>query len=210
MYIDLSHPLNEHISVFPGGVQPSFDPVHTIDKNGWAEKRINMHSHNGTHMDAPCHMLAGTKSLDQYELEKFIGSGVVLDVRGKTAIDLAFLKQNKERIAEVEFILFYLGWQEKWKSSAYFDPYPVLSEAACRYLLDFKLKGIGLDVLSPDPIDASVQSNHHLLLGKDILIIENLCKLDQLLDKSFEFHCLPLPIQDADGAPVRAFARLKD
>jgi len=48
--------------------------------------------------------------------------------------------------------------------------------------------------------------NHHILLGKEIVIIENLYNLDKLPDSVFTFQCVPLKIENADGSPVRAFA----
>jgi kynurenine formamidase len=40
-----------------------------------------------------------------------------------------------------------------------------------------------------------------------MVIIENLTNLKKLPSGVFEFFCTPLKIKDADGSPVRAFAR---
>jgi kynurenine formamidase len=48
--------------------------------------------------------------------------------------------------------------------------------------------------------------NHHILLGSEIILIENLTNLDVLPDGIFMFQCLPLKIEHADGSPVRAIA----
>jgi kynurenine formamidase len=48
--------------------------------------------------------------------------------------------------------------------------------------------------------------NHHILLGKEILLIENLTNLDKLPDHVFTFQCFPLKVENADGSPVRAIA----
>ena len=58
--------------------------------------------------------------------------------------------------------------------------------------------------------DKPKKSVEEQILEKEILIIENLTNLDKLLNREFEFNCIPLKIENADGSPVRAFARLKD
>lgn len=69
-----------------------------------------------------------------------------------------------------------------------------------------KVKMIGLDTPSPDkdPFDV-----HKYLFEHGVLIIENLTRLDQLLDyKSFEVIALPLNIK-ADSSIARVVARVK-
>ena len=46
------------------------------------------------------------------------------------------------------------------------------------------------------------------LLGREILLIENLTNLDQLPATPFTFQCFPLKVEHADGSPVRAIALL--
>jgi kynurenine formamidase len=75
------------------------------------------------------------------------------------------------------------------------------------WLTSFPLKAIGFDTISPDPVTSTDLPNHNILLEKEVLIIENLTNLDQLIDHTFDFYCIPLPIGQADGAPVRAFAK---
>ena len=208
MIIDLTHPLSNGVSVYPGTKLPSFVPGNTIDKDGFAELNITMTTHTGTHMDAPCHILPGTKSLDQFPIEQFIGRGLCLDGRGRKDLDKTLLQAYEAHLAEIEFLLFYTGWQEKWSTPQYFDPFPTLTAEAIQWLYAFDLKAVGFDYISADKMDDPDLPNHHLLLGKEILIIENLRNLDQLVGKSFEMNCLPLHIKDADGSPVRAFAKL--
>ena len=50
--------------------------------------------------------------------------------------------------------------------------------------------------------------NHRMFMQKNILIIENLTNIDKLPKKIFEFTCLPLKIEDSDGSPVRAIAKI--
>ena len=85
---------------------------------------------------------------------------------------------------------------------------------AAKWLTKFNLKGIGFDSFSVDKIISAhvVTSenlpNHHILLGKEILLIENLTNLDKLPEGAFAFQCVPLKIENADGSPIRPIAML--
>lgn len=51
---------------------------------------------------------------------------------------------------------------------------------------------------------------HKALLSGGLVIIENLCLKKVVGRKEFMFYALPLKFQNADGAPVRAIAELKE
>ena len=177
--IDLTHTLNNNITVYPGTIGPKIEILATVEREGYAELKADMVLHSGTHIDAPSHIIANTKALDQFPLEKFIGPSIVINCTGRKEIDLAFLKNFEEKISNVEFVLFYTGWQHKWNSENYFDDCPTLSKESSNWLTKFKLKGIGFDSFSVDPIVSAEKvtpdnlPNHHILLGKEILLIDD-------------------------------------
>jgi kynurenine formamidase len=210
--IDLTRLLNEDITVYPDTIAPVFEVMNTVEKDGFAEMKITMVLHSGTHIDAPCHILPNTKSLDEFPLDKFIGDAIVIPCYDRKEIDLEYLKTYQSLISEIDFILFFTGWQDKWNTKGYFDDCPTLTEDAARWLCEYNLKGIGFDSFSVDRIDSAdnvspnTLPNHHILLAKEILLIENLCNLDKLPDTVFTFQCLPIKVEKADGSPIRAIA----
>lgn len=207
--IDLTHTLKNKITVYPGTSEPVFEPANTIEKDGFAELNMTMCTHTGTHIDAPCHILPNTRSLDDFPIDKFIGQGIALDCTATSSITLDFLKTKEVEIRNSDFILFYTGWQHKWNTPNYFDEFPTLTIEAVEWLLQFNLKALGFDVISVDKMTDSKLPNHHLLLNQEVLIIENMMNLEQLVHQSFELNCIPLKIENSDGSPVRAFARVK-
>jgi kynurenine formamidase len=102
--------------------------------------------------------------------------------------------------------LIYTGWSRYWGTDKYFSDYPVLSPESTEWLSRFKLKGIGLDVISADGADSQDFPIHKAFLKNDTVIIENLKNLDLVPIDQFLFSCLPLKLEDADGSPVRAVA----
>jgi kynurenine formamidase len=214
--IDLSHILNENISVYPDTVPPIFEVSNTVEKDGFTEIKMTLASHSGTHIDAPSHIIQDAKSLDQFLLDKFVGTSIVIPCQDKEEITVEYLQTFEDRIAQVDFILFFTGWQYKWNTPDYFSDSPTPTKEAAQWLTKFKLKGIGIDSFSVDKIipahivTSENLPNHHILLAKEILLIENLTNLDKLHGGAFSFQCIPLNIENADGSPIRPIAMLDE
>jgi len=198
--------------VYPDTVAPVIEKLNTVERDGFAELKVSMVLHSGTHIDAPSHIIQGAKSLDQFPVDKFIGSAIVIPCTDRSEITLDLLSSYESQIAEVDFVLFYTGWQHKWSTPAYLESSPVPTEASALWLTQFNLKGIGVDsfsidrVISANDVAPETLPNHQILLGRDILLIENLANLDKLPAGPFQFQCLPIHIEHADGSPVRAVA----
>ena len=71
--VDLSLPLHTGMPVYPGDPEASIEPVHTLEREGWVLRRLEINSHDGTHVNVPAHMIAGGRSLDDYAPDAFCG-----------------------------------------------------------------------------------------------------------------------------------------
>ncbi|MEL7118221.1 MAG: cyclase family protein [Bacteroidota bacterium] len=207
--LELTHQMYADMPVFPGTPQPSFIPVHTIQVDKVSQMEIRTYSHMGTHIDAPFHMVKDGKKLDDFPITQFIGSACLIDCSKNEGLEIpkSFLEEYEEKIRQVDFVILYTGWSQYWGTPKFFEPYPCLSEEAAKWLASFTLKGIGLDTCSVDQIDETYFKIHYALFDNEFLIIENLANLDTIEKDIFEFSALPLKIANADGCPVRAFAR---
>lgn len=208
--VDCTHTIKTNMPVFPGTDGPILDPVCTMEEMGFREKKWTMYSHTGTHMDAPAHMLAEGKTLDQLPIESFMGRGFVLDVREctETEIPLSRVQSVENLLPDIDFLLIQTGWEAYWGKDEYFQDFPALSEEAAEYLMQFELKGIGVDAISIDLMETKTFPIHGILMKSGLVILENLKNLS-LLEGVFEFQALPLNVEDADGSPVRAIAILE-
>ncbi len=206
--IDLSHTISPEMPVYPGTEPPVFDIPVSIEKDGFLEKKITLFSHTGTHVDAPAHMCEGALTLDKMNVDNFVGEGFIIDVYGlqNTTIEKRALLPFKDKLQNTDFVLFYSGWSENWGSEKYFTEYPVLSEEAAEWICEFNLKGIGIDMISVDPVDSPNMQVHQALFKHNLIIIENLTNLAAIIKNEFTFLCLPIRIDEADGAPTRAIA----
>lgn len=206
--IDLSHIMHPAMPIYPGDELPNFKKVATIDKNGYRETKITLHSHTGTHIDAPAHMLKHGNFLENIEINSFFGKAIILnfDNRKNPLINLDALLLHQEKIKKVEFVIIKTGWSKYWGENKYYENYPYLSKEAAEWLSEFNLKGIGIDAISIDRSDTNNFIVHKILLARNIFIIENLTNLDSVQNDYFMLSVLPLKYKGADGSPVRAIA----
>ncbi len=209
--IDLSHPIFNDMPVYPGTESPVFKQETSLEKEGFIEKTLQLSSHTGTHIDSPSHIIEAGKSLDSFDVNYFVGKGVVLNFSemNESLINVTDLLPFEDVISTVDFLLINTGWSPFWGKNKYFFNYPVLSIKAVEWIAtNFKLKGFGIDAISVDRENSSIFPVHRTLLKKEIIIIENLTNLERLGESTFIFNCLPLKIENAEGSPIRAVAFL--
>ncbi|WP_005037059.1 cyclase family protein [Holophaga foetida] len=204
--IDLSHPIQPGMPLFPGTPGPRLEPLASLEREGYVEQWMGMASHTGTHIDAPAHLLPGGRGLEAFPAGHFVGPGLVIPVRSETLIRLEDLAPYEARIRESRFLLLHTGWDARWGAPSYFEAFPILETAAAEWLASFDLAGIGIDAPSLDPVDSQSLPNHRAFLSRGTCLIENLRSLGAIGPEPFLFSCLPLPFRETDGCPVRAVA----
>lgn len=203
MLYDLSHILNNLTPVYPGTENPEFVRTAKLEEQGFREKRMCFHSHLGTHIDAPAHMLSEGATLDSMPLETFTGPALIIQVpENISQIDTDLLRPVEE--GNFDFVLFRTGWSKYWGSEKYMSGFPCLTAKAAEELVNYSLKGVGFDTISADPSGSTEWPVHHILFGGGMIIIENLVFPDELHKTAGTLTVFPLPIEHADGSPVRA------
>jgi Predicted metal-dependent hydrolase len=213
MIIDLTHTITPDMPVYPGTIKPSMSPTGTLTRDGFRETLIQFASHTGTHMDAPSHLLRDGATLDVLPASQFCGRAVVLDVSELPEggiITADYLRAQNGTLLSADFVLFYTGWEKKWGTDEYYGAFPVPDAEAARYLVSCGLKGVGTDALSVDRLDDDARDSHRILLDGGLVIVENLCLKKVVGRCDLMFFALPLKVENADGAPVRAIAEFRD
>ena len=206
--IDLSHKIEAGMPCYPGTPAPLFREHCSLEEDGFAEQIFSMSTHTGTHVDMPSHIFRNGLSLDAFDIDRFAGRGIVLDVRDVSGgiIDIELLRPSFSLIKACEFLLLSTGWSRYWGTSGYYECYPVLSTEAALWLAGFGLKGFGMDTISVDASDSPDFGVHRILLEQGTLLIENLADLSPLLHRSFIFCGFPLKLLNAEASPLRAVA----
>ncbi|MAG12298.1 cyclase [bacterium] len=75
--VDLTLPMYTGMPVYPGDPEVSIELIKTLEKDGWNMRRIEMNTHDGTHVNVSVHGVKGGNTLDDYSLESFCGVAVV-------------------------------------------------------------------------------------------------------------------------------------
>lgn len=172
----------------------------------------------GTHVDAGAHVEPDGWTVDQIDLDRLMGPGVLVDVRGKTAEDpVTPADLEKHNIHEGDIVVFYFNYHPPKPGELYSQSF-LTNETAC-WLVAHKVRAIASNTPGVENFKRGVSQHwtdpenqkvawpvHKILLSQRIPILEGLTNLDRLLGKQFRFIALPLKIAGADGSPVRAIA----
>jgi kynurenine formamidase len=203
-FYDLSHRIENEMTFYPGDPEPRIRPVEMAPP--WRVTELHLGTHTGTHVDAASHFIPNGKTIDQSPLARFILPGIVVPAT----------QQDDEPIGPEAFganllrggaLIIRTGWDRFWKTERY-QRHPFLSPEAARRIADAGVGLVGIDALNVDSTAQGTSHAHEILLGSDILIVENLARLDQLTPGTrYQFSFLPLHLSGLDGSPVRAMAR---
>jgi kynurenine formamidase len=208
---DLTHHLREGMPIYPGDPSPSFEHYSTLEKDGANLTKITMGSHTGTHLDAPRHFIRDGIGVDRIPPDKLIGEAYVADLSRKpigSGITSQDLKRDlEEKIASDDIVVIYTGCSEHWGDESINRDYTYLTGDAAGYLVSKKVRAVGIDFLSVEKFKAPEPVAHKTLLANGIFIIESLSKaLKQFVGKRILMICMPIKLQDGDGAPSRVVA----
>lgn len=204
--IDLSHTINSSMSTYTKDEKFEAYDIASVEKDGYNEKLLKLCTHTGTHIDAPSHMINKGKTIDEFDINDFIGIALIIDVSNLEKIDIENLINFKDKINDCDFIIFKTGWDRYWGSSEYLKGFPTLTERAARWLCNFNIRGIGTDTISIDAFDSIDFEIHNTILSRGIVIIENITNLDQIREEEFTLVATPLKIENGDASPIRAIA----
>lgn len=159
--------------------------------------------HTGTHADAPFHFNSEAETIEQLDINVYIGDCIIVDCRGQevmtaqTLEPIDFLGAKRVLLRTVE----QLG--EEFPGTI-----PVIHPDVAPFLKERGVILLGIDNPSVDPLDSKEVLAHHKLYEHGIHILEGL-DLRHVQQGLYELIALPLKIAGADGAPVRAVVRKK-
>jgi arylformamidase len=205
---DISRPLFNGLAPWPGDTAFHFELKWKMAEGATVNVgAVTMGVHNGSHADAPFHFEEGATTIEQMPLSTYLGDAVVVDLTEKfqtgarREITVADIESRADAIERAQRLLLKTS---VWKDSKVFPEWiPVISRDVPSWLQARKVKLLGLDVPSVDPIEAKVLINHHALAAAGIAIVESL-DLSEVEAGAYHFSALPLRIAGGDAAPVRA------
>jgi arylformamidase len=215
--IDLSHTIEDGMITYKGLPAPVIcDYLSRERSRGMYEAgtefqigKIEMITNTGTYIDCPFHRYADGKDLSEVKLEKFASLPAIV-VRAYFKKGITIDKQFFEKLdVKGKAILINTNWSNYWRTDAYFENHPYLTESAACYLRDQGVALVGIDSHNIDDTRTKSRPVHTTLLKAEILIVEHMCNLDALPDKDFLFHAVPPKFRGVGTFPVRAYAEVR-
>ena len=207
--IDLTHEIHTGMMAYPGDPEISLEETATHEADGCHVDYFMGGSHTGTHIDAPYHFIPDGKRITDYPVSRFIGEGIVCDLRHKNAgeaIEASDLEPALKMVSRGDFLLLQTGWCEKYGTDAYLN-HPYLTGEAAQAIVDLGVSIIAVDFLNVDPTLWEQWDTHPIFLSNEVLIVENIDNSLELdADRRYCLCFIPMKLGGSDGAPVRAFA----
>ena len=146
--IDLSHPFGDKTPLWPYFEDVKIERVHYMAKSGVLSQKITTVMHCSTHADSPGHVVEGLEFTHEIPLEKYYGTGVVVNIPKKrweliTADDL---EKAKPEIQPGDIVIIRTGWHRFWgDSKKYFAYSPGLGREAGEWFVEKQVKSVGVD-----------------------------------------------------------------
>ena len=200
-WIDVSLPIGEDLPVWPGDPRPSFT-VHPIQgPEGFQTTEISLGSHTGTHVDAPAHVEAGGRTLEQIPQDRFIGPCQVVEV--DTDEPVIPWKSIEPMLAPGITRLLMKTRNSRQGYGRTFDrEFQALSTEALAHLRESGYVSVGIDYLSAAPYAGGWEPHDAWLAGSANILIEGL-DLRSVLPDFYYLMCLPLSLPGLDASPAR-------
>ena len=196
---DVSLSLHNGMQSFPGDPPPDIKRILMRPIDAANVSLICMGTHTGTHVDPPFHFIEEGYTVDRIPLDHLYGPAEVLDLTHvKDAVTGDDLKG-----ARSDILLLKTKNSRLWEYGEFRKDFVYLDESAAKWVVEKRVKTLGIDYLSIGSFKAG-EEVHRILLGGGVTVIEGL-DLREISAGLYTLACLPLKIKDGDGAPARAF-----
>jgi arylformamidase len=241
--VDLTLPIESNMAPIPG-LKPYLDnpsrvnvissiteaqkeALHTEGMTLSSEHQVNGRSmisvlsilvHNGTHIDAPRHMVEKGISVDQMPVAQFVKEGVLINVPGKGPNSVVTVKDIAESGVEIRpgtTVMISTGWTDAmWGKPGFWEQMPYLERGVAEFVASKGAAGLGIDVFPEKPLWRGVKldpgevwiANHLALMQKNLPLIQFVTNLSQIGNSRFTVVAVPLLIKGGDASPARVIA----
>ena len=213
-HIDLSHPIVDGMTTYPGLPGPSIG-THLSRKEAeslygpdvtFHVGMIEICTSTGTYLDVPFHRFADGNDLTGLDLSRVAAvPAVCVDRRNARSITLA--ATDVAGLAG-HAVLVRTDHSTHFGTSDYQVGHPYLTAEAADALVAARVACVGIDSLNIDDTEDMERPVHTKLLRAGIPIIEHLTNLGDIPSNGFTFTAVPPKIQGAGTFTVRAYATI--
>ena len=206
--VDLSWEFTADTPIYPGDPEPSVTVATTLENEGYNLSTLVMGTQTGSHVDAPYHFSNEGATIDQMELDFFLGDAIVVrvtDKKAEEAITMEDIEPYKEQIIPGKIVLFNTNWYKKRGTEEFFH-HPYVNGEVAHYLVEQGVRFIGIDTINADQTGGTEFPVHDLFSEKRLMIGENWAYFDRIDFENPYIIAIPMKVVGCDGSPVRAIA----
>ena len=179
---------------------------------------LSIMSHNGTHIDAPRHMIEKGMPIDQIPLAQVVGEGALINLPNKgpnSVVTVKDILDSGVALGPNRIAVINTGWTDKmWGKPEFWTQMPYLEAGVGELMAEKGVPALAIDVFPEKPLWRGVKlapgevwvANHLALFRKNIPLIQFVTNLSQIGANRFVLVALPLKIKGADGSPARVVA----
>jgi kynurenine formamidase len=199
---------------------------------GWGAENLRLHSHLGTHVDAPLHYGSTcegkpARTITDIDLNELYCDGLVLDLRGACepgkGIPVrtlqAALERNGGRVTPGCAVMLRTGQEQFGLGDAEFFRYPGMTREGTLFLAGLGAKILGTDALGwdrPFPVirktfketrdKAQIWDGHFAGREREVFIVQQLHNLGDVPAFGFKVGFFPLRLARCSASPARVVA----
>ena len=174
--------------------------------------------HNGTHIDAPRHMLERGYPVDQVPLGQVAKEGVLVNLPNKgpnSTVSVKDILDTGVELSPDRIPVINTGWTETmWGKPEFWTQMPYLEAGVGELLASKGVPAVAIDVFPEKALWRGVKldpgevwvANHLALFEKGIPLIQFVTNMSQIGGKRFVLVALPLKIKGGDASPARVVA----
>ena len=211
--VSLANPIVRHWNWQGDTLRPEPEPGFL------AETGVDWPKHGFTHVDAPCHMVPGSLTLDECGLDQLCGEAALVDVSDRVPakpVNAEVLEARGRHVREGDILILRSNLHRRfphtsddyWQQSTWLDPGASqwIVERGCKALvIDFPQDYIARQ-MNERPVTNDEFLEHRIVLGARLMHLEHVINLWEIEGERVFLIGWPLRLPRADGGPASPVA----
>jgi kynurenine formamidase len=179
------------------------------------ETGVDWPKHGFTHVDAPCHMVRGSLTLDECTLDQLCGEAALVDVSDcipSQPVTAELLEVHGDHVRDGDIIILRSSLHRRFPHSSddYWQNSPYLDATGSQWIVDRGCKALVIDF--PQDYNAREMNDrlvtndqfteHQIVLGGKLMHLEHVINLWEIEQDRCFLIGWPLRLPRADGGPA--------
>lgn len=179
-----------------------------------AETGVDWPKHGFTHVDAPCHMVRGSLTLDECGLDQLCGEAAVVDVSDRVPakpVTADVLESHGGHVRKGDIVILRSNLHRRFPNTSgdYWRNSPWLDASGSKWIVERGCKALVIDFPQDynarDMNDRLVANDefveHRIVLGAGLMHLEHVVNLWEIGQERVFLIGWPLRLPGADGGP---------